>query len=197
MLSWSVLLSDLLPNAWYWPHPTLRPRFRGQGPGRAGAVAKIWLHFHWNHSRRASHRLLSSKQTISTSSFWQGMSAAIDAIAVYNYVEYSLRGHHNITIFLSHSVFCIHIHIYSHTHMHIHMHIQMYVYTQQCKQWAQREGFDYHFNVDTDEYLVPRQAGVTLMDAMDSHVLSFSQSVVSIPRFYFQVSPVVQLSSLV
>jgi hypothetical protein len=41
--------------------------------------------------------------------------------------------------------------------------------------------------VDIDEYLVPVETGVTVMDAMDSHVLSFSQSVVDIPRLNFQV----------
>ena len=40
--------------------------------------------------------------------------------------------------------------------------------------------------MEVDEYLVPLQTGVTLLDAMHNHVLSFSQSVVHIPIFNFQ-----------
>ena len=61
-------------------------------------------------------------------------------------------------------------------------------FEQQCKRWAQEQGYDYHFSVDIDEYLVPREAGITVMDALDAHVLHFSQSVVDIPRLCFQVS---------
>jgi hypothetical protein len=62
------------------------------------------------------------------------------------------------------------------------------IYLQQCKRWAQEQGYDYHFSVNIDEYLVPLERGVSVMDAMHSHVLSFSQSVVDIPRLNFQVS---------
>jgi len=63
------------------------------------------------------------------------------------------------------------------------------MFDKQCKSWAQEKGYDYYFNMDIDEYIVPIESGITVMDAFDSHILDFSQSVVDIPKLNFQSSP--------
>ena len=48
-------------------------------------------------------------------------------------------------------------------------------------------GYDYVFSIDIDEYLMPLEEEVTIMDAMDKHVNVYMKSIVDIPRIYFQV----------
>jgi hypothetical protein len=41
--------------------------------------------------------------------------------------------------------------------------------------------------VDIDEYLMPLDGGVTVMDAMHKHAISTGRSILDIPKLNFQV----------
>ena len=59
---------------------------------------------------------------------------------------------------------------------------------QHCKQWGQANGFSYFFSVDIDEYLMPIESGITLMDAFHDHVTNSGRSIFTdIPKLNFQV----------
>ncbi len=62
-----------------------------------------------------------------------------------------------------------------------------YNYLQHCKEWGQANGYSYFFSVDIDEYLMPVDKGVTLMDAFHSYVSSTGRSILRMPKLNFQV----------
>jgi hypothetical protein len=64
----------------------------------------------------------------------------------------------------------------------------MLISLKHCKQWGQDNGYSYFFSVDVDEYLMPVDAGVTLMDAYHDHVTSIGKSILLVPKFNFQVN---------
>jgi len=58
-----------------------------------------------------------------------------------------------------------------------------------CKEWGQANGYSYFFSVDIDEYLMPVDKGVTLMDAFHDYVTSTGRSILDIPKLNFQSTP--------
>jgi len=58
-----------------------------------------------------------------------------------------------------------------------------------CKRQAIADGYDYFFSIDIDEYLIPREPDLTLIDAFDKYVNKTSRYAVCSEKFNFQVSP--------
>lgn len=58
-----------------------------------------------------------------------------------------------------------------------------------CRKWGQANGFSYFFSVDIDEYLMPMEAGITVVDAMHEYTESTGRSIVDVSKLNFQSSP--------
>lgn len=58
-----------------------------------------------------------------------------------------------------------------------------------CKRIAINWGFKYYFSLDLDEYLIPKEEGVSVVDAFDRWVKNTGRQVYSIPKYNFQSTP--------
>lgn len=58
-----------------------------------------------------------------------------------------------------------------------------------CKEFAIANGFDFMFTLDIDEYMVPHQAGVTVMDAVARQANTTDKVIFAAPRVNFASTP--------
>jgi hypothetical protein len=58
-----------------------------------------------------------------------------------------------------------------------------------CKEYAIANQYDFMFTLDIDEYIVPNNPGITVMDAVDHHARNTSDFIFSAPRVNFASTP--------
>lgn len=58
-----------------------------------------------------------------------------------------------------------------------------------CKNWAHNNNFDYHFTIDIDEYMVPVEENVALMDVLDLYFKKGNNAALKFPRYNIHPIP--------